>query len=99
MFCTLIPVQLAANPKGEDPWIVKLRAFVNKGLEKEKDKKFIGFCFGHQIIALACGLSIESNDAGYELATTPIQLSEIGKGLFKQDLIVSIGFPLYLYLF
>ncbi|SCO30876.1 related to GMP synthase [Fusarium fujikuroi] len=76
-----------ANPKGEDPWIVKLRAFVNKGLEKEKDKKFIGFCFGHQIIALACGLSIESNDAGYELATTPIQLSEIGKGLFKQDLI------------
>ncbi|WJG34883.1 uncharacterized protein FOBCDRAFT_197938 [Fusarium oxysporum Fo47] len=76
-----------ANPEGQEPWLVKLREYINKGVETTPTKKFVGFCFGHQILVLAHGLWVECSDSGYELSATTIQLSDTGEGLFKQDTI------------
>ncbi|KAF5640791.1 GMP synthase [Fusarium sp. NRRL 52700] len=74
-----------ADPEGQEPWLVKLREYINKEVETTSLQKFVGFCFGHQILAMAYGLSVECNDSGYEFSATTIQLSDTGKRLFKQD--------------
>ncbi|KAF5962974.1 hypothetical protein FBULB1_13655 [Fusarium bulbicola] len=74
-----------ANPEGEEPWLLKLREYVKKEVETTSTQKFVGFCFGHQILAIAYWLSVECNDSGYEFSATTIQLSDAGKRLFKQD--------------
>ncbi|KAF5592501.1 GMP synthase [Fusarium pseudocircinatum] len=83
----LIITGAPANPEGEEPWLVKLREYINKEVETTSHQKFVGFCFGHQILAMAYGLSVECNDSGYEFSATTIQLSDTGKRLFKQDFI------------
>ncbi|VTT59387.1 unnamed protein product [Fusarium fujikuroi] len=75
----------AANPEGHKPWLVKLREYINKEVETTSTQKFVGFCFGHQILATAYGLSVECSDSGYEFSATTIQLSDTGKTLFGQD--------------
>ncbi|KAF4995782.1 hypothetical protein FGRMN_4905 [Fusarium graminum] len=74
-----------ANPEGDDRWLVKLRQFINGEVETTTTNKFVGFCFGHQILALAYGLSVQCSDSGYEFSATEIRLSNAGKSLFKQD--------------
>ncbi|KAF5585428.1 beta-mannosidase mndA [Fusarium subglutinans] len=81
----LIITGAPANPEGEEPWLLKLREYVKKEVETTSTQKFVGFCFGHQILAMAYGLSVECNDLGYEFSATTIQLSDAGKRLFKQD--------------
>lgn len=44
-------------------WIIKLKEFIRK-LQK-KNKKIIGICFGHQIIAEALGGKVEKNLKGW----------------------------------
>ncbi|RSL49570.1 hypothetical protein CEP51_015469 [Fusarium floridanum] len=75
------------HPMSQDSWVKKLLPFMKKTVESEPDKKFVGICFGHQVMALAHGLSVGVNDKGYENAVTSIQLSEMGKRIFKQDTI------------
>ncbi|KAF5566674.1 beta-mannosidase mndA [Fusarium phyllophilum] len=81
----LIITGAPANPEGQEPWLVKLREYINKEVETTSTQKFVGFCFGHQILAMAYGLSVECSDSGYEFSATTIQLSDTGKRLFKQD--------------
>ncbi|CVL08554.1 related to GMP synthase [Fusarium mangiferae] len=75
----------AANPEAQEPWLVRLREYINKEVEMTSTQKFVGFCFGHQILAMAYGLSVECSDSGYEFSATTIQLSETGKTLFGQE--------------
>jgi GMP synthase-like glutamine amidotransferase len=51
--------------------------------------RVIGVCFGHQIVARALGTPVGQNDAGWEVSVLPLELSDEGKRLFKQDKLVS----------
>ncbi|KAI8148621.1 class I glutamine amidotransferase-like protein [Fennellomyces sp. T-0311] len=58
----------AASAYEDEPWILKLVEFVCK-LRAEPYRsqvKLVGICFGHQIIARACGGSCEKNPNGWE---------------------------------
>ena len=59
----------ASSAYMDEPWILKLIQFVHK-LRAEPYRsqvKLIGVCFGHQIIARACGGSCEKNPNGWEV--------------------------------
>ena len=46
-----------------DPWILKFKDFVLKLYEY--NKKFVGICFGHQMMAEALGGKVEKSDQGW----------------------------------
>ena len=52
-----------ASAYEDSAWIGQLIEFVRQ-LDKQQ-KKLIGICFGHQIIALACGGKVEKSDNGW----------------------------------
>jgi GMP synthase-like glutamine amidotransferase len=52
--------------------------------------RIIGVCFGHQIIGRAMGAPVGRNDAGWEVAVLPMDLTERGKKLFKKDQVVGL---------
>ena len=64
-----------------DPWIAKLKSFV-EGLHRIK-KKTVGICFGHQVIASALGGKTEKANVGWGLGVIPTMLSSTAseKGL------------------
>ncbi|KAJ3041283.1 hypothetical protein HK097_002304 [Rhizophlyctis rosea] len=66
----------------QDPWILRLIDFV-KELDKRKDVKVVGVCFGHQIIAQALGGEVTKNPHGWEVGWTEVQLGENGKQVLK----------------
>lgn len=53
---------------GQDPWIARLIRFVR--LLEERRKKLVGICFGHQIIALACGGEVAKSDKGWGIGVS-----------------------------
>ena len=69
------------------PWIVKLVEYVKQVLEQDRVRA-IGVCFGHQIIARALGQRVDRGEAGWEVSVMPVELTELGKQLFKQDELV-----------
>lgn len=72
----------------DTPWILKLVEFVQQVLAQER-VRLIGVCFGHQIIGRAMGVKVGRSTAGWEVAVTPVDLSEKGKELFRQSKLVS----------
>jgi GMP synthase-like glutamine amidotransferase len=75
------------NSFDNDPWILKLVNFVREVLEQNR-VRLIGVCFGHQIIGRALGAKVGRSDDGWEISVLPVQLTEKGKELFKQDSLV-----------
>ncbi len=65
------------------PWINKLVAWVSDTARIHPDIRLIGICFGHQIIARALGGVCERNPAGWEVGVTDIQLTNLGKEVFR----------------
>ncbi|KAG5365511.1 putative glutamine amidotransferase-like protein C13C5.04 [Yarrowia sp. C11] len=63
-------------------WILKLTEYTKKALDN--NKKIIGICFGHQILARALGVNGERNPKGWEVASTEIELTETGKKVFSK---------------
>ncbi|WP_434361843.1 GMP synthase [Parasalinivibrio latis] len=55
------------------PWIRQLEDFVLTLYEKRK--KFVGICFGHQLIARAMGGIVRKADSGWGIGVKPINLS------------------------
>jgi GMP synthase-like glutamine amidotransferase len=69
------------------PWIIRLVEYVKQVLDQDR-VRVIGVCFGHQIVARALGQHVNRGEAGWEVSVTPVELSELGKQLFKQDTLV-----------
>jgi len=63
-------------------WIANLANYVAKVIKEAPQVKIIGICFGHQIVARACGGTLERNPSGWEVGTTQIELNEAGKRVF-----------------
>ncbi|KAF2121395.1 nucleoside phosphatase family-domain-containing protein [Lophiotrema nucula] len=72
------------NSFDSDPWILKLVDFTKKLLEQDR-VRIIGVCFGHQIIGRAAGVEVGRSEGGWEVSVLPVELTEKGKELFKQD--------------
>lgn len=69
---------------GNDPWILKLLTLLQDLWKTRPAMRFSGVCFGHQILCRMLGSSVESTSTGrWELAHTPLQLTEIGQSLFR----------------
>jgi hypothetical protein len=86
----------ASNSFADDPWVVKLVAFVKEVLEQRR-VRIIGACFGHQIVGRALGARVGRSDKGWETSVTAIDLTKRGQEIFGKTALVSISFiPLYL---
>ncbi len=75
------------------PWINKLMEFIRDAAARKK--RMVGICFGHQIMAVAFGGSVERSENGwiagrqkYELLTPGQSPTSIGLNAFHQDQIV-----------
>lgn len=77
------------NAFDNTPWIIKLVEFVQE-LLKQNRIRIIGVCFGHQIIGRAMGAKVDRSTTGWEASVTPMDLTEKGKELFRQDKMVRI---------
>ena len=87
----------ASNSFDDDPWILKLVAFVRKVLEQRR-VRIIAACFGHQIIGRALGAKVGRSDKGWETSVTAIDLTRKGQKIFGKTSLVSIPFtPSYLW--
>lgn len=72
-------------------WILKLCDYVRWIYEEHPSKKIIGICFGHQIIALALGGTVDLNPKGWEIAVREVQLSDRGKEIFDLNDVVIVS--------
>lgn len=77
------------------PWISKLVDFIRQAALREK--RMVGICFGHQIMAVAFGGTVERSENGlivgrqqYELLAPGQSPSSIELNAFHQDQIVSL---------
>ena len=58
----------------EHPWIKKLHRFVRDSMES--NKKLVGICFGHQLIANALGGTVERRSDGWLLGVKSFEIVE-----------------------
>jgi hypothetical protein len=86
-----------SNAFADDPWILKLVAFVQEVLEQRR-VRIIGACFGHQIVGRALGAKVGRSDKGWETSVTPIDLTTRGQEIFGKKDLVSILFKPFIYL-
>jgi GMP synthase-like glutamine amidotransferase len=96
--CSLIHVltgrHTAASAYENVEWINRLVAYV-ADLAKSKPKvKIFGICFGHQIIARALGGECVPNGGKWEVGTTPVEMTEVGRRIFGTDILVRLHLPL-----
>ncbi|KAL0089725.1 class I glutamine amidotransferase-like protein [Phycomyces blakesleeanus] len=77
----------AASAYEDEPWILKLVEFV--GLMRTEPYlskvRMVGICFGHQIMARACGGVCERNEKGWEFGLYAVKLTSEGKEVFHTD--------------
>lgn len=81
----------ASNSFDDEPWILKLVAFVKEVLEQRR-VRIIAACFGHQIVGRALGARVGRSDKGWEASVTEIDLTKKGQEIFGKNSLVSISF-------
>jgi GMP synthase (glutamine-hydrolysing) len=69
----------------QDAWIIKLKSYIQSTTNKYPSVKWVGICFGHQIIAEALGGKVEKNPKGWEVGWTELTLNEQGLSAFGKD--------------
>ncbi|KIW20842.1 hypothetical protein PV08_01420 [Exophiala spinifera] len=71
---------------GDDPWILKLLDLLRQLWHERPSLRFSGVCFGHQILCRMLGAQVQPHPNGdWELAHTELELTELGKQLFRTD--------------
>ena len=66
---------ITGSPSGvydKDPWIEPLMEFIRDGYSA--GKKFVGICFGHQVLAEALGGHVEKSDKGWGLGLKSFEI-------------------------
>jgi hypothetical protein len=76
------------NSFDNDPWILKLVAFV-QGVLQQRRVRIIGVCFGHQIVGRAMGAKVARSEGGWETSVTAIDLTKRGQEIFGKTALVS----------
>ncbi|KAG8950407.1 hypothetical protein FRC03_012861 [Tulasnella sp. 419] len=80
----------SASAYADLPWIHTLTKWVGDVATSKPHIRFVGICFGHQIIARALGGDCIRNPVGWEVGTTEVELTEEGKKLFGGDKVLKI---------
>ena len=80
--------EIEHNAFDDTPWILSLVDYTKKLLEQER-VRLIGVCFGHQIIGRAMGLPVGRSSVGFEVSVVPLELSDLGRGIFQRQGLVS----------
>jgi GMP synthase-like glutamine amidotransferase len=70
-----------ADHNKPDPWVLKLRAYLQTTVQEDPEQKLLGICWGHQALAISCGGSVEMMD-GAEIGIKQINLTATGKKMF-----------------
>jgi GMP synthase-like glutamine amidotransferase len=70
-----------ADHKKPDPWVLKLRAYLQTTVREHPKQKLLGICWGHQALAISSGDSVEMME-GAEIGITQINLTTAGKKMF-----------------
>lgn len=71
---------------GDDEWILKLVKLLQDLWRERPQMRFSGICFGHQLLCRMLGSTVEPHpDKDWELAHTKIELTEIGRRLFRAE--------------
>ncbi|KAK0643697.1 GMP synthase [Cercophora newfieldiana] len=71
---------------GDDPWILELLDLLRELWIQRPDIRFSGVCFGHQILCRLLGSEVApSPTQDWELGHSKIDLSDVGKKLFRTD--------------
>ncbi|KAI4849042.1 class I glutamine amidotransferase-like protein [Aureobasidium sp. EXF-8845] len=71
---------------GDDEWILKLIKLLQDLWQTRPDIRFSGVCFGHQVLCRMLGAKVDTVPGGdWELSHTEIDLSDIGKKLFRTE--------------
>jgi len=68
---------ITGSPKGAydtDLWIADLTRFIRDGVQA--GKKFVGICFGHQILAHALGGHVEKSEKGWGLGLKTYEVTQ-----------------------
>lgn len=71
----------------DDEWIQKLVAYTKEAIDGGR-VRVVGVCFGHQIVGRAMGVKVGKSDKGWEVAVTDVDLTEVGKEVFKLEKMV-----------
>ena len=82
------------NAFDNDPWIIRVVDFVKAVLAQDR-VKFIGVCWGHQILGRALGAKVAKSESGaWEVSVCQVINTEKGKELFggKDALVSGCGF-------
>lgn len=58
----------------EIPWVSQLKAFIRGG--RMRGMRFVGFCFGHQVIASAAGGEVRSSERGWNVGARQVRLAD-----------------------
>ena len=69
---------ITGSPRGaydSDPWIGELMQFVRDGYQA--GRKFVGICFGHQVIAQALGGHVQKAEVGWGLGVKTQTISQV----------------------
>ncbi|PPQ70425.1 hypothetical protein CVT24_013175 [Panaeolus cyanescens] len=74
-----------ASANDEMEWVIRLAEFIAQVAESRPQIRFLGICFGHQIIARAMGGKVEYNGGTWEAGPTDMKLTEVGKRVFGED--------------
>nr|XP_019013156.1 uncharacterized protein I206_02653 [Kwoniella pini CBS 10737]OCF51937.1 hypothetical protein I206_02653 [Kwoniella pini CBS 10737] len=68
-------------------WILKLAGYLIKIYDEYPRIRILGICFGLQVIARAFGPSqIKENSKGWEVGSTRMNLTDIGKSIYMQQI-------------
>lgn len=81
----------ASNSYDDEPWILKLVAFVKMVLEQRR-VRIVAACFGHQIVGRALGARVGKSEKGWEASVTDIELTEKGQEIFGKSSLASLSF-------
>lgn len=70
----------------DDKWILKLIKLLQQLWTERPHLRFSGVCFGHQVLCRMLGGVVEPHpDGHWELAHTDIDLTDVGRQLFRTD--------------
>jgi GMP synthase-like glutamine amidotransferase len=57
---------------GDEPWMDWLRSFIREGVRR--GARFVGFCFGHQVLAHALGGRVARSERGWNVGVRPLAI-------------------------
>jgi GMP synthase-like glutamine amidotransferase len=84
---------ITGSPRGaydSDPWISELIQFIRAATQA--GRKFVGICFGHQVLAQALGGHVEKSEKGWGLGLKSLEVSQAKPWMNGQQQQVALYF-------